>query len=158
MNSAEEIDPKNKKNVLIYLTLGILLIALAIFIYWFVWLRFEESTNDAYVNGNKIQVTPQQTGIVTAVFADNTQLVEEGQLLHSAEPHQLPQPPAAAELEHHRFRGGWRLEGRVQLRPAPHIERLHHCPHGSDFRWREVLRTIKARMNGRPMRAPIFCT
>lgn len=54
---------------------------LAWLLYWAVDGRFHESTDDAYVNGNMILITPQQTGIVTMLLADNTQIVESGQPL-----------------------------------------------------------------------------
>lgn len=49
------------------------------FIYWLVWGQFYESTEDAYVNGNLILVTPQEMGIITTIWVDNAQLVEAGQ-------------------------------------------------------------------------------
>ncbi len=51
------------------------------FLYWVIHGRFHESTDDAYVNGNMILITPQQPGIVTMLLADNTQIVEPGQPL-----------------------------------------------------------------------------
>jgi membrane fusion protein (multidrug efflux system) len=39
------------------------------------------STEDAYVEGNVVQVTPQIGGVVTAILADNTDLVESGKTL-----------------------------------------------------------------------------
>ena len=57
------------------------------FLYWVVWGRFSVSTDDAYVNGNMILVTPQQSGIITSIWADNTQLVEEGQPLLELDKH-----------------------------------------------------------------------
>jgi membrane fusion protein (multidrug efflux system) len=56
-------------------------IILVFLIIWLVWWRFEEETDDAYVNGNMIMITPQQKGIITTILADNTQLVDEGQPL-----------------------------------------------------------------------------
>jgi len=47
--------------------------------YWAVVLRFEESTDDAYVNGNVVQITPQISATVVAIGADNTQFVQVGQ-------------------------------------------------------------------------------
>ena len=38
-----------------------------------------ESTNDAYVHGNQIFLTPRITGTVVAIIADNTDLVQKGQ-------------------------------------------------------------------------------
>jgi len=60
-------------------TLLFVLLALFFFIYWWIWGQFEESTNDSYVNGNMIILTPQVEGIVTAIYVDNTELVEPGQ-------------------------------------------------------------------------------
>jgi membrane fusion protein (multidrug efflux system) len=55
------------------------LCGLAYLIYWIGWGRFTEWTDDAYVNGNMIMLTPQVGGIVTTILSDNTQLVEQGQ-------------------------------------------------------------------------------
>lgn len=51
--------------------------------YWFVSARYDVSTDDAYVSGNVIQVTPQITGTVVAVRADDTDYVQAGQPLVS---------------------------------------------------------------------------
>lgn len=49
--------------------------------YWLHHARHWVSTEDAYVEGNVVQVTPQVGGVVTAILADNTDLVETGELL-----------------------------------------------------------------------------
>ncbi|NPT40558.1 HlyD family efflux transporter periplasmic adaptor subunit [Paraburkholderia sp. 1N] len=41
--------------------------------------RYHVETDDAYVNGNVVQITPQVTGTVVAVNADNTQIVRVGE-------------------------------------------------------------------------------
>jgi membrane fusion protein, multidrug efflux system len=46
--------------------------------YWAVALRHSESTDDAYVNGNVVQITSQVPGTVTSVANDDTQFVEAG--------------------------------------------------------------------------------
>jgi membrane fusion protein, multidrug efflux system len=56
-------------------------------IYWLVWGQFHETTNDSYVNGNMIMITPQEPGIVTTILADNAQLVEAGQPLVELDRH-----------------------------------------------------------------------
>ncbi len=56
-------------------------LALIYGIYWLAWGRYHVETDDAYVNGNMISITPQVDGIVTTILADNTQMVEEGQPL-----------------------------------------------------------------------------
>lgn len=55
--------------------------ALLFWTYWTIWGQFSESTDDAYVNGNMIMITPQVGGIITSILADNTQVVEAGQPL-----------------------------------------------------------------------------
>lgn len=57
------------------------LVFVAIFFWWFFWGRFVDSTDDAYVNGNLVRLTPQIKGIVTEVNVDETFFVEEGQIL-----------------------------------------------------------------------------
>jgi membrane fusion protein (multidrug efflux system) len=47
--------------------------------YFAMALRFEEFTDDAYVSGNVVQITPQISGTVVAIGADNTQFVQAGQ-------------------------------------------------------------------------------
>ena len=68
-------------SIFLWITAFFLLIGSMIFCYWYLWGRFETSTKDAYVTGNMIAVNPQITGTVSAIYTENTQLVEEGQLL-----------------------------------------------------------------------------
>jgi membrane fusion protein, multidrug efflux system len=56
-------------------------IALAYGLYWAQVLRYRQSTDDAYVGGNVVQITPQIAGIVVAIGADDTQFVKAGQAL-----------------------------------------------------------------------------
>jgi membrane fusion protein (multidrug efflux system) len=60
------------------IVLVILAAALAYGLYYWRVARFHEETDDAYVNGNVVQITPQVTGTVIAVKADDTQTVEAG--------------------------------------------------------------------------------
>jgi membrane fusion protein (multidrug efflux system) len=55
------------------------LVAIISSAYWAFVLRFEEFTDDAYVSGNVVQITPQISGIVVQIGADNTQFVRAGQ-------------------------------------------------------------------------------
>lgn len=50
-------------------------------VYWLGWGRYYVSTNDAYVGGNIVVVTPQVSGIVTSITTDNTDVVDEGRPL-----------------------------------------------------------------------------
>ncbi|KPA88910.1 multidrug resistance efflux pump [Pseudomonas asplenii] len=48
--------------------------------------RWSESTDDAYVNGNVVEITPQITGTVVSIGADDGDLVHEGQVLVNFDP------------------------------------------------------------------------
>jgi membrane fusion protein (multidrug efflux system) len=48
--------------------------------------RFNESTDDAYVNGNVVEITPLVTGTVVSIGADDGDLVQEGQVLVNFDP------------------------------------------------------------------------
>ncbi len=62
------------------------LIGIAYGAYWAVALRYVQSTDDAYVSGNVVQITPQIAGTVIAIGADDTQYVEAGQPLVQLDP------------------------------------------------------------------------
>jgi membrane fusion protein (multidrug efflux system) len=49
--------------------------------YWALELRYIQSTDDAYVGGNVVQITPQIAGTVVAIGADDTNFVKAGQTL-----------------------------------------------------------------------------
>ncbi|MBI1181054.1 MAG: HlyD family efflux transporter periplasmic adaptor subunit [Alphaproteobacteria bacterium] len=59
----------------------VLLGAIGYAVYWFLFLAHYESTNDAYVSGDVLTVTPLEDGTVQAVHVDDTQRVKRGQLL-----------------------------------------------------------------------------
>ena len=54
--------------------------------YWSIYLRYSQSTDDAYVSGNIVQITPQIAGTVIAISADDTQFVRAGQVLVQLDP------------------------------------------------------------------------
>ncbi len=55
-------------------------------VYWAQVLRYHQSTDDAYVGGNVVQITPQISGTVVAIGADDTQFVKAGQPLVRLDP------------------------------------------------------------------------
>jgi len=66
---------------------AILLTAGAVYgAYWAQVLRYHQSTDDAYVGGNVVQITPQISGTVVAIGADDTQFVKAGQPLVRLDP------------------------------------------------------------------------
>ncbi|NGX60716.1 MAG: Multidrug export protein EmrA [Chlamydiae bacterium] len=79
-----EDKPSRKKRYWIgSFSLLFLLIGIGWLLYWIFVGRFSVYTNDAYVHGNEVKVTPQVAGAVEAIFADETDLVEEGSLIIS---------------------------------------------------------------------------
>ena len=54
--------------------------------YWALVLNHFESTDNAYVQGNVVQITPQVGGTVVAINADDTDFVKAGQLLVKLDP------------------------------------------------------------------------
>jgi len=69
-------------------------IGLAYGAYWATALRYVQSTDDAYVSGNVVQITPQISGTVVSIGADDTQFVNAGQTLV-----QLDRSDASVALE-----------------------------------------------------------
>ncbi|GAB2896964.1 efflux RND transporter periplasmic adaptor subunit [Paraburkholderia jirisanensis] len=73
-------DPQPRKRKLLLALLGIVVVAgsAAYTAYYLTYARYHEATDDAYVSGNLVQLTPQVTGTVVAVNADDTQIVKAG--------------------------------------------------------------------------------
>ena len=65
---------------------GFLVIGAAYGVYWDRDLRYSVYTDDAYVSGNVVQITPRISGTVVAIGADNTQFVKAGQTLVRLDP------------------------------------------------------------------------
>ncbi|MQL49494.1 multidrug efflux MFS transporter periplasmic adaptor subunit EmrA [Photorhabdus khanii] len=70
-----------RKLALILATLLFVFAGLGYFAYWFVALRYHQATDDAYVVGNQVQVMTQITGSVTSIHVDNTDFVQQGDIL-----------------------------------------------------------------------------
>lgn len=71
-----------KRNRAILITaLIFILMGAAWFAYWFVWGRFYQYTNDAYVDGNNVVLTPQVPGIVESFSVMNADFVPQGRVL-----------------------------------------------------------------------------
>lgn len=80
-----ERSSKRKRNFIIFIL--ILVLAAAGCLAWYMlYARYYESTDDAYVNGNQVMLTPQINGTVTQVTADEGDYVEKGQPLVLLDP------------------------------------------------------------------------
>ncbi len=83
------------------IVLGIVVVAGVIgwTLYWFLDARFYETTDDAYVSGDVIEITSREPATVLAVHADNTQSVQRGQLLVELDPARAKVAMRAAEAD-----------------------------------------------------------
>jgi membrane fusion protein (multidrug efflux system) len=80
--AGEPNHPNGKRRMrLIALAAVVVLAGVAYGAYWTLHARFFESTDDAYVASDLVQITSEVAGAVTAVHVDDTQHVERGQLL-----------------------------------------------------------------------------
>jgi membrane fusion protein (multidrug efflux system) len=71
----------NRKKALLAVVATFAVVGIAYGSYWAVALRHAESTEDAYVNGNVVQITSQVPGTVVSVAADDTDFVKSGTTL-----------------------------------------------------------------------------
>jgi membrane fusion protein, multidrug efflux system len=88
MDAAVETPPTEAQRLrqrrrvwLVLLTLGLIVIGLAVLAWWLVYARFYQSTDDAYVSGDLVNVMSQVSGTVVAINADETDRVQAGREL-----------------------------------------------------------------------------
>jgi membrane fusion protein (multidrug efflux system) len=75
-----------RRRALLGVTSVTLLAAVGYGAYWWIFQHHYESTDNAYVAAPVVQITPQVTGTVLAVLADDTDLVKSGQTLVKLDP------------------------------------------------------------------------
>ena len=75
-----------RKKALTAVAASVAVAGIAYGIYWAMVLNHFESTDNAYVQGNVVQITPQLSGTVIAINADDTDHVKAGQLLVRLDP------------------------------------------------------------------------
>jgi len=79
--------PKNRRGLLLRLLVAVIvLVAIGWTVWYFVDGRWYEETDDAYVQGNVVQITPQVPGTVISIGADDGDLVHEGDVLVKLDP------------------------------------------------------------------------
>ncbi|UTV97909.1 HlyD family efflux transporter periplasmic adaptor subunit [Marinomonas rhizomae] len=83
-----EIDKHSlkKKKTIILLALGVIVVFVCFYIWWLKIGQFNETTEDAYVSGNIVNVMSQVSGTVTDIMVDNTSLVGESDILVKINP------------------------------------------------------------------------
>ena len=77
----QETSAKKRKKITLIFSSICGLLAIAFFLFWLLFLRFIEYTDDAYVEGNQVYITPLHPGFITAIHSDDTYLVRKGQVL-----------------------------------------------------------------------------
>jgi membrane fusion protein (multidrug efflux system) len=75
-----------RKFMLLALAVVVALSGAGVWAYHEFYGRWSESTDDAYVNGNVVEITPLVTGTVVSIGADDGDLVQEGQVLVNFDP------------------------------------------------------------------------
>jgi membrane fusion protein (multidrug efflux system) len=85
-NAQDTSNPRKRKVMLVVLAIVVILAGIGIWGYHEFYGRWNESTDDAYVNGNVVEITPLVTGTVVSIGADDGDLVHEGQVLINFDP------------------------------------------------------------------------
>ena len=87
-SSSQTAQQPNPRRKIAMLALGVIFLCIALIwlIYWLIWGRFAIYTDDAYVNGNMVQLMPQVPGTVIEINTDDTQLVTQGQVIIKLDP------------------------------------------------------------------------
>ncbi len=85
-DTAAPAAPNRRGNLLRGLFVIVVLLLAALALWYFMFGRWFEETDDAYVQGNQVQITPLVAGTVVAINADDGMRVERGQLLVQLDP------------------------------------------------------------------------
>ncbi|MDR0549309.1 MAG: efflux RND transporter periplasmic adaptor subunit [Deltaproteobacteria bacterium] len=86
LNSDVTLPKKRRCPPIVKALFVLALLGLLVFVYWLIFLRPFETTDDAYVSGDQIRITPRVTGTILEILVDNTDDVAAGQLLVRLDP------------------------------------------------------------------------
>jgi len=85
-SAAQATPPGRRRRLIALLAAAVVAVGVAYGAWYTTYGRYHESTDDAYVSGNLVQLTPQVTGTVVAVNADDTQIVKAGDPVVTLDP------------------------------------------------------------------------
>ncbi len=87
MSSAEASAPTNNRRRLLTILAAVVVVGVVVYgLYWLLYARHFQGTNDAYVGGDIVAITSRENATVIALHADNTQSVRRGQVLIEFDP------------------------------------------------------------------------
>ena len=89
--------PSRRRKVLLPLIAVLVLATLGGALWWLLEGRYHETTDDAYVAGDIVQITPQVAGTVLAIHVDDTDVVKAGAPLVDLDPADAKVAMASAE-------------------------------------------------------------
>ncbi|MGG4610605.1 multidrug efflux MFS transporter periplasmic adaptor subunit EmrA [Providencia sp. Me31A] len=150
MSSPEEMQQtqapqRNKKrqrrNALVFLMLIFIIIGVGWAVYWYLVLRHYESTDNAYVAGNQVQIQSQVSGSVMTVNVDNTDFVKSGTVLVELDPRdaELALEKAKTELANSVRQTRQHMINSRQLQANIDVKRSELSRLQNDLKRREVL-------------------
>ena len=84
--NAEAAAQSKRRRKLIVLAAAVVFGGAAYGTYWETYARHYQTTDDAYVDGDQVQITSEVAGTVVALSADDTQSVQDGQSLLKLDP------------------------------------------------------------------------
>ncbi|MEX0424972.1 multidrug efflux MFS transporter periplasmic adaptor subunit EmrA [Providencia rettgeri] len=130
-----------RKSALILLTLLFIIIGVGWGAYWYLVLRHYESTDNAYVAGNQVQIQSQVSGSVMTVNVDNTDFVTSGTVLVELDPRdaELTLDKAKTELANSVRQTRQHMVNSRQLQANIEVKRSELNRLQNDLKRREVL-------------------
>ncbi len=78
---ADEPKPKKRKKKILYIGGSVLLVAVIAGLGYWIYSRQFESTDDAFIDGDIVQISPRVPAYVKKVYVDSNQFVHKGDLL-----------------------------------------------------------------------------
>ncbi|MEX0396650.1 multidrug efflux MFS transporter periplasmic adaptor subunit EmrA [Providencia rettgeri] len=132
---------RQRKSALILLTLLFIIIGVGWGAYWYLVLRHYESTDNAYVAGNQVQIQSQVSGSVMTVNVDNTDFVTSGTVLVELDPGdaELALDKAKTELANSVRQTRQHMVNSRQLQANIEVKRSELNRLQNDLKRREVL-------------------
>jgi len=78
---AQQATPFHKRKAVIVIALVVFLVGAAVGTHYWSYARSHESTDDAFIDGHIVQISPKASGYVARVYVDDNQFVKVGDLL-----------------------------------------------------------------------------